>query len=65
MKKGIRRTTIEFDRLVANRVDNQDGVRESVNAEVVLDGQSLEVELPTGGRWGCDLEDLLRFLADG
>ena len=52
------RTTIEFDRLVGTEPTTGDAIFETVNADVLVDSESVQVDLPAGGRWACDLVEL-------
>jgi hypothetical protein len=56
-------TRIEFQRVTGTDPKSGDAITETIDAEVVADGESVSIELPAGGPWECDLGDLRRVIA--
>jgi hypothetical protein len=54
--------TIEFKRSVGNDEAGA-AIIETVNADVLIDGESFQVDLPAGGQWACDQNALRAALA--
>jgi hypothetical protein len=59
-----KRMTIEFQRSTGIIPEGTlDPVMEVVDAEVLMDGESFQVDLPHGGGWACDQAELRAALA--